>query len=222
MNAMREVSNYTKSLIIACVVVWLLSAIGPYDWETWLLEQIAAVMGIILLIWAAGHLRFSKPAQAGFAVLFVAHAIGTHYTYSLTPYDTFFEQLIGWSVNELCGFERNHYDRFVHLLFGLVTAVPLRDFFMAYLRCSSPQGWALGASFNISISTVYELMEWMAALVFSDDTGTSYLGSQGDIWDAQVDVALGIVGFALAYGVCAAQAVAARILLRRSPIKPRA
>jgi putative membrane protein len=41
---------------------------------------------------------------------------------------------------------------------------------------------------------VYEIVEWLAALMFGGDLGQAYLGTQGDIWDAQSDMALAGIG----------------------------
>lgn len=58
-------------------------------------------------------------------LLFIVHTIGTHSTYSLTPYDSFLQSLAGFSFNDLCGWQRNHNDRFVHLLYGVCLALPV-------------------------------------------------------------------------------------------------
>jgi len=55
--------------------------------------------------------------------------------------------------------------------------------------------------FILSQSALYELIEWTAALVFGGELGTAYLGTQGDEWDAQKDMAFGVSGALVALGV---------------------
>ncbi|MBK7645119.1 MAG: DUF2238 domain-containing protein, partial [Planctomycetes bacterium] len=90
--------------------------------------------------------------------------------------------------------ERNHYDRLVHFLFGLLFAVPIREIF---LRVGQVRGfWAYYLPLDVAMafSMLYELIEWGSALLFGGDLGAAYLGTQGDPWDAQKDMALASLG----------------------------
>lgn len=106
------------ALVVFCAVVWVIAAIGPIDRVTWGLEQVATGL-VMAAIWMQTGVRYSTASLAGLALLFGAHTVGTHYTYSLTPYDSWINALNGHSLNEALGWERNHYDRLVHLLWGL-------------------------------------------------------------------------------------------------------
>jgi putative membrane protein len=44
---------------------------------------------------------------------------------------------------------------------------------------------------------LYECIEWVAAEIFGGELGMAYLGTQGDVWDAQKDTALAAAGAAL-------------------------
>jgi len=156
----------TSKLIVGlCTVVWLICAVRPWDFEAWLLEQFATVVALSVLAWCVHrHISFPAHAKISMAVLFIAHTIGTHFTYSDTPYDAFFSSVTGISINDLFGWTRNHYDRFVHLLYGITMAMP-------------------------------------AALIFGGDLGMMYLGTQGDIWDAQMDIALAGIGQLAVYAL---------------------
>ena len=50
----------------------------------------------------------------------------------------------------------------------------------------------------MSFSMLYELLEWAIAVLIAGDVGQSYLGTQGDEWDAHKDMALASLGALLA------------------------
>ncbi|NKB98778.1 MAG: DUF2238 domain-containing protein [Pseudomonadales bacterium] len=187
-----------RVLLVPCAIFWLITAFKPHDLEAWALEQLASIICIVLLVRSTKLTAYSVSALVGATVLFICHTIGTHYTYSLTPYNQFFAQVSGISINGVFGWERNHYDRFVHFLYGLVTARLLYEFFISRLTKSSVWAWSLSLNFVLSTSAIYELMEWAAAVIPAPETGALYLGAQGDIWDAQVDIALASLGSLLA------------------------
>lgn len=41
---------------------------------------------------------------------------------------------------------------------------------------------------------IYELFEWLLTTVMTADAADCYNGQQGDIWDAQKDMALALLG----------------------------
>lgn len=188
-------------LLMLCISVWVITAINPYDFEAWALEQIASVLCVGLFFLSRRYVKYSSFALLGLATLFLFHATGTHYTYSLTPYDTAFKTVTGLSMNDLFGWERNHYDRFVHLYFGFATARVFYEYLDQSLLKPTWWSWLLSINIVISLSAVYELMEWSAVLLFATESGMLYLGTQGDIWDAQADIALGGLGALIAW-VC--------------------
>ncbi len=188
-----------KLMISICLVSWMVTAIDPFDAEAWLLEQIAPALVVGGLWVISRYITLSTASLWGLTCLFIAHTIGTHYTYSLTPYDLALERVLGVSINELFGWQRNHYDRFVHFGFGVATALPLFELLKA--NRASWIAWLLSMNVVISLSAIYELLEWLAAIVFSNESGDLYLGSQGDIWDAQADIALAWLGFIITYVV---------------------
>lgn len=109
-------------------------------------------------------------------------------------FSSWFESLTGKGLNERMGWERNHFDRLIYLSYGLLMTYPIREM---VLRVSQVKGfWAylLPLLVVISTSTIFELLEWAAAIVFGGPLGVAYLGAQGDIWDAQKDIALAAVG----------------------------
>ena len=126
------------------------------------------------------------------------HEIGAHYTYAKVPYDQFFIASFGFSLNDIMGFERNHFDRLVHFLFGLLLAYPVREL---YCRIANSKGfWAyfFPLELTMAASMTFELFEWGTAELFGGELGIAYLGTQGDIWDAHKDMALASIGAFLA------------------------
>ena len=61
----------------------------------------------------------------------------------------------------------------------------------------SPRGlwrYLMPVLFVMSHSVIYEMIEWLAAELFGGELGVAYLGTQGDVWDAQKDMALAAAG----------------------------
>ncbi len=128
------------------------------------------------------------------------HAIGAHWTYSLVPYDEAFVTLTGHSFDAWMGWERNHYDRFVHLAYGLLLAYPIRELFLRVAEAKGFWGYFLPVVLTMAASMFYELIEWAAAEVFGGDLGIAFVGAQGDVWDAQKDMSLATVGRSHCHG----------------------
>ncbi len=182
--------RYPLVLLLILVALFALLAISPLDRTTWALENSLFVAALIVL-WATRRaLPFSKAAYTLIFVFLVLHEVGAHYTYSLVPYDRWWETLTGRSLNPLFGWKRNHYDRFVHFCFGFLLAYPMREVFLRIVAARGIWSYVLPIQMTLSWSALYELIEWGAALVFGGDTGTAYLGTQGDEWDAQRDMVL--------------------------------
>jgi putative membrane protein len=100
----------------------------------------------------------------------------------------------GYTLQDWLGSERNMYDRLVHFCFGLLLAYPVREVFM---RLSITKGfWSYYFPLELVAagSAIYEIIEWIAARNVDPAAGIAFLGSQGDIWDAQKDMFLAIVG----------------------------
>jgi putative membrane protein len=193
----------TQIILIVCAIVWVACAINPHDFEAWLLEQFAILCALAVLAWCVYHrIHFTTSSQISIALLFIVHTIGTHFTYSLTPYDSFLQSLAGFSLNDLCGWERNHYDRFVHLLYGVCLALPVAGVLIQRLQISTFTARFLAFHIVVSTSAIYELIEWAAAVLFGGDLGALYLGTQGDIWDAQADIAIAAAGQLVVYAAC--------------------
>lgn len=174
--------------IFAVVMVW--SVIEPKAYGTWLMETAPALVGAAILI--ATYRRFPLTSLA--YILVTIHAVilfvGGHYTYAEVP-------LFNWIRDEF-DLSRNHYDRLGHFAQGFVPAILAREIL---LRTSSLRrgGWLffLIVCVCLAISSVYEILEWLSVVVGAE-AATDFLGMQGDVWDAQKDMTLAMVGGMLA------------------------
>lgn len=202
---MRLVSHRGYLALLGALfgALWLALAIEPRYRDDWALEN-ALVAAFIVLI-AASQRRFLL-SRVSYTLIFLflcVHEVGAHYTYSEVPYDAWFRGLTGRSLNAVMGWERNHFDRFAHFLYGLLLAYPLREFFLRVADVRGFWGYFLPLEFTIATSALYELLEWGAAVFLGGELGAAYLGTQGDVWDAQRDMALASAGALIAMIVTA-------------------
>jgi len=86
----------------------------------------------------------------------------------------------------------------------LMLAYPVRELLLRVASVKGFWGYFLPLDLTMSTSALYELIEWGAAEVFGGDLGATFLGTQGDIWDAHKDMALASLGALLAMLVTAA------------------
>lgn len=179
-----------QGLTLAYAGWWLALAIAPYNRFDWFLENLLVVMFVGLL--AATYRRFplSDLSYLLISMFLALHAVGAHYTYSEAP--------VGGWLTELLGWERNHYDRVVHFLFGLLCAYPLRE---TVMRGCGVTGWRAGLlafAVMMAFSSAYEMLEWGAAMLLDPEAGMAFLGTQGDVFDAQKDTTLATLGAVIA------------------------
>jgi putative membrane protein len=171
-------------------VALVVSGIGPTDRFTWVLEVVPVMVGIVLL--ASTRERF--PLTSLVYGLLAAHAVvlclGGHYTYAEVP--------LGYWAQEAFGFSRNPYDRLGHFFQGFVPAVLAREILLR--RSPLQRGkWLffIVTSICLAFSALYELIEWWTALA-TGASAEAFLGTQGDVWDPQWDMAMALSGAVLA------------------------
>jgi putative membrane protein len=174
--------------------VTLGSGIAPWHREDWLLENALVVAAIPVLWGIYRHIPFSKLSWTLVFAFLCLHEVGAHYTYSEVPYDQWWHAVTGGSLNALLGWERNNFDRIIHLFYGLLLANPVRETFICLARLRGFWSYFLPLDLTMSTSALYELIEWGAAEIFGGELGAAYTGSQGDPWDAQKDMALAATG----------------------------
>jgi putative membrane protein len=187
-------ARYPLILLLIFLAWSTVLGIAPHFRQDWLLENLLVLIAISLLIWNYRKLRFSNLAYTAMFVFFCLHEIGAHYTYSEVPYARWLQQLTGWDMNAALGVERNHFDRAIHFGYGLLMIPAIAELLDARSRLAGIWRHILPVMFVMSNSEVYELIEWQAAEFFGGELGQAYLGSQGDIWDAQKDTAMALMG----------------------------
>jgi len=176
-------------LITLCVIYaafWIVMAIDPVYPSDWLLENLLVIGFIPVLIFTYRIFPLSDLSYLCITVFMMLHALGAHYTYAEVP--------LGFWMKDAFGHSRNHFDRLVHFSFGLFLAYPIREVF---LRVASARGfWAyyLPLDVTLAFSAVYEIIEMIVAKIVSSGAGDAYLGTQGDIWDAQMDMGAAALG----------------------------
>ena len=202
---MKLVSHrgYLVVLGVLFGALWLALAIEPRHRDDWALENVLVVVFVVAIVLSHRRLLLSRISYTLIFLFLCAHEVGAHYTYSEVPYDAWSEALSGRSLNEAMGWQRNHFDRLVHFLYGLLLAYPLRELFLRVADVRGFWGYFLPLEFTIATSALYELLEWGAALLFGGELATAYLGTQGDVWDAQRDMALAGSGALIAMAATA-------------------
>jgi putative membrane protein len=174
--------------VFLSALLW--SAIDPKDYPTWILEVLPAVAAAALLWLTRRRFPLTRLAYVLILVHCIILIVGGHYTYAEVP-------LFDW-IRDGFGQSRNNYDKVGHFVQGFVPAVVAREVTIRKAVFSSPE-WRnfFIVGLCLGISAFYELIEWSVALV-SDTAAEAFLGTQGDVWDTQSDMALALAGAILA------------------------
>lgn len=182
----RRPDRLPLALLLSFLVILAWSGAFPYDRLTWVLEVAPAVAAAILLCATYRRFQFTRLVYIGIWLHAIILVVGGHYTYAREP-------IFGW-IRDTFGLARNHYDRLGHLAQGFFPALVVRELL---LRTSPlrPGKWlfTLVTCACLAVSAFYEMLEWWAAEI-SDEAASAFVGSQGDIWDAQWDMFLALIG----------------------------
>ena len=187
-----KLANNRFLLILAgCyALLWTLLAIHPVDRGDWLLENLLVFAAMAVVVLTYHKFQFSNVTYALIAVFLALHAIGAHYTYAKVP--------AGFWMENWLHLSRNHFDRVIHFGFGILFVYPLQELVR---RAASVRAtwvpWLALATVTAS-SSFFEILEAIIAQIVHPDLGAAYLGTQGDIWDAQKDMLAAILGGILA------------------------
>ncbi|MBU0555746.1 MAG: DUF2238 domain-containing protein [Alphaproteobacteria bacterium] len=127
------------------------------------------------------------------------HTLGGRYIYSYVPYEGWFASLAGDAFGSLTSGERNAYDRFVHLMFGVLLTPVFAETGQRHWGLRWGVSWFLGFAIVGLVGALYEVFEWLLTLVLAHETADYYNGQQGDIWDPQKDMAIAQIGSGLAW-----------------------
>ena len=188
-------------LLTLFLLLWAALAVAPSYRQDWALENALVIPLVAALVLTRRALPLSRVSYTLVFLFLCLHEVGAHYTYAEVPYDRWFEAFTGHTLSEALGLQRNHFDRVVHLCFGLLLAYPIREVFHRVAQVKGFWGYYLPLDVTMAFSMVFELFEWGAAEFFGGDLGVAYLGAQGDVWDAQKDMALATLGAVAAMGI---------------------
>jgi putative membrane protein len=186
--------NRFLQLFLTCyVALWLLLALHPVDRGDWFLENLFVFVTAAVLISTYHRFQFSNLGYALIVLFLAVHAIGAHYTYAKVP--------AGFWLQDWLHLIRNHYDRVIHFSFGFLLIYPLRELLMR--SAQTHERWAtwLAVAALAALSSFFEIVEAIVAQIVRPDLGSAYLGTQGDMWDAQQDMGAVFVG-AIAVAFC--------------------
>lgn len=183
-------------LTLICLATGYAPAAGRLSWA---LEVVPGLLGIAALIVSYKRMRMSDLVYVGSFVHMLVLIYGGFYTYANTP--------LGNWARDAFHLSRNHYDRVGHFALGFFPAIVIRELLLraSPLRVvrrdpSAGSGWLffIVLSIAFAIGAFWELVEWWTTLVVAGDVGTAFLGSQGDVWDAQEDMLFVGIGAAVA------------------------
>lgn len=163
------------------------------------LHHIPTLVLILAAPWLLRRWPISDTALGCIVGFFLLHTLGGRYTYSNVPYEEWWHTFTGGDLSALTGTTRNHYDRLVHLFFGILSVRPVVE--VRRLEGGSRRGglWA-ALAFVLAGSCLYEIFEWGLAMTLAGNMADDYNGQQGDMWDAQKDMALAALGALIGIG----------------------
>ena len=179
-------------LALFCVYFTVL-AVNPVSRAVWIAEILPVVLVVGALVTTYPRFRFSNTAYALMAFWIFWHTLGGHYTFANVPFDWF---------NDLIGSQRNHYDRVGHFSVGFY-AYAAAEWMLRRGHCKYVPANLFALLLIMGVAASYEIIEWWYAVLEGGDAGIEFLGSQGDIWDAQKDMLADTLGAVFALGLYA-------------------
>ena len=179
MNFFKQ-DTTAKVLFVVYIVLFVVCGINPYDRSDWWAENIPIFLLFLAIVIAyIKGVKFSALSYCLMSVLLILHTIGGHYTFERVPFSF---------VDNLLGFKRNMYDRLAHFTVGFY-AYAICELLQKYKLVKNKLMMFLFAIFAIGfVAMSYELLEWIFAVTNGGSAGIAFLGSQGDVWDAQKDM----------------------------------
>lgn len=179
---LKQYYPHTLACLFSAFFIYL--GIEPVSRTVWIAEIIPVTITFLLLVVTYRHFRFSNLAYSLMAMWLFWHTIGGHYTFANVPFEWF---------SNLLGSDRNHFDRIGHFVIGFY-AFAMAEWLMRKGHCSLVLASFFSLFFIMSVAAGYEVIEWWYAVTEGGNAGVEFLGSQGDIWDAQKDMLADTLG----------------------------
>jgi putative membrane protein len=182
----RQSATYPLALLAIFLIALAVSAIHPHDYFTWFLEVVPALIALPILFFTYRRFPLTNLLYSAILIHALILIVGGHYTYAEEP-------LFNW-IRDHFHLSRNYYDRVGHFAQGFVPALIAREIFIRqHVVKRGRWMFVVVLGMCLSVSALYELFEWRVA-VAEGDKATDFLGTQGDPWDTQEDMATCFVG----------------------------
>lgn len=181
---MEMTKKFPFVLAVIFSVFFIALAINPVSREVWLAEIIPVVIIFALFLFTYRKFQFTNLAYSLVAFWMFWHTIGGHYTFANVPFGF---------ITDLLGSERNHFDRIGHFSVGFY-AYAMMEWLLRQKHCAYKLAACFSVFFIMSVAAGYEIIEWWYAAAEGGEAGIEFLGSQGDIWDAQKDMLADTLG----------------------------
>ena len=193
-EAWRSLPGSQRLLLAALAALFLIVQVDqPFPETAWLHHMPTAIL-LLASPWLLSRWPLSTASLACIILFLALHTIGGRYSYSAVPYDEVIRALTGTSISETFGLSRNHWDRLVHLSYGLLAVAPIRELLERHLGVMPRLALYFAVESVFAVSALYETVEWLMTLLVAGPTAYAYNGQQGDMWDAQKDMALAGLG----------------------------
>lgn len=192
---MGKLKHYLPHFFLFIYAIeFLILAINPFDRAVWFAENIPILIPVFILIFTYNKFRFSNLSYFLITFFFMFHTYGGHYTFELAPFNLGNKIISSLDMDFLFPNDRNNFDRIGHFLVGIL-AYPIAELFLRKQWVKNiPTAILLGILALGFWGALYEVIEMYYAVFEGGDSGAAFLGSQGDIWDAQKDMFLDILG----------------------------
>lgn len=194
---LSRVASRSTTLLTALLLwyglLWTWLAIAPVNRRDWFLENLLAIALVVLLVLTYQRFRLSDVSYCLITFFMTLHAVGAHYTYAEVPF--------GFWLKDLFSLGRNPFDRIVHFTYGAFLVYPLREALMRLVSVRGVWSYYLPVTAILAQSGLFEVIESVVAVLVSPELGNAYLGTQGDEWDAQKDMASALAGAVLTMGL---------------------
>lgn len=184
-----------QTLVTSYSLIWLIAAVNPIDRRAWLLENVMVFVTLFVLAATYRHFPLSDVSYLLLWIFLVLHAVSAHYNYARVP--------LGYWVQETFELSRNHSDRVAHFAWGFCAAYPFREVFLRLGKIRNPWTYFLAVDSVLALSGLFEICESWVVRWVDPRLGAEYLGSQGDVWDAQKDMTVALLGAILSMSAAA-------------------
>lgn len=209
-QATEEPTSFWKNpvqqiLFWSYLAFWIWAAIDPYYRIDWWIENLLVFATAIALVGTYRWFQFTTPSYLLLTLFLALHTLGAHYSY--------YVPLPDWLSHAFGAVGRWNFDRIVHLSYGLLLTYPIWEVMRRVVRLQGFWAYSFAVMVIVATGAFYELLEMWVALIVSPEIEDAFVGTQGDKWDAQKDIALAMYG---ALGVVVVTASLRRFMRKRT------